>query len=80
MHRRFSDGFGTRYKIYLCWCFVGFCFSVEKLLFALYSPSLIIFKGLRSRGGRLKEDHIAYILHETLKGLIHLHDNHCMHR
>lgn len=36
--------------------------------------------GLRNRNGRLKEDHIAYILHETLKGLIHLHENHCMHR
>lgn len=39
-----------------------------------------LVKGLRSRGGRLKEDHIAYILYETLKGLIHLHNNHCMHR
>lgn len=41
---------------------------------------VVVVKGLRSRGGRLKEDHIAYIIYETLKGLIHLHDNHCMHR
>lgn len=39
-----------------------------------------LVQGLRNRNGRLKEDHIAYILHETLKGLVHLHENHCMHR
>lgn len=57
---------------------IYFCFSViqEDCVFI----DKLIFEGLRSRGGRLKEDHIAYILYETLKGLIHLHENHCMHR
>lgn len=44
------------------------------------TDKIIFVTGLRSRNGRLKEDHIAYILLETLKGLIHLHENHCMHR
>lgn len=35
---------------------------------------------LRSRGSRLSEQQIAYILRETVQALIYLHENHCMHR
>lgn len=36
--------------------------------------------GLRSRGAKLTEQQIAYILKETVQALIYLHENHCMHR
>lgn len=39
-----------------------------------------LVQGLRSRGGRLGEPEIAYILRETVQALIYLHQNHCMHR
>lgn len=39
-----------------------------------------LVQGLRSRGGRLREPEIAYILRETVQALIYLHKNHCMHR
>lgn len=35
---------------------------------------------LRMRGSRLSDNTIAYILRETVKALVYLHQNHCMHR
>ncbi|CRL04515.1 CLUMA_CG017591, isoform A [Clunio marinus] len=35
---------------------------------------------LRQRNSRLNDNQIAYILRETVKALIYLHENHCMHR
>lgn len=37
-------------------------------------------QGLRSRGARLSEEQISFILRESVKALIYLHENHCMHR
>ncbi|XP_055693301.1 myosin-IIIb-like isoform X2 [Lutzomyia longipalpis] len=39
-----------------------------------------LVQGLRSRGAKLTDQQIAYILRETVKALIYLHENHCMHR
>jgi myosin III len=39
-----------------------------------------LVQGLRNRGDRLTDEQIAYILRETVEGLIYLHNNHCMHR
>ncbi|XP_059607576.1 myosin-IIIb-like isoform X2 [Phlebotomus argentipes] len=39
-----------------------------------------LVQGLRSRGAKLSDQQIAYILRETVKALIFLHENHCMHR
>ncbi|XP_063238383.1 mitogen-activated protein kinase kinase kinase kinase 4-like [Bacillus rossius redtenbacheri] len=39
-----------------------------------------LVQGLKKRGARLSEDHIAYILRETVEALIYLHANHCIHR
>lgn len=39
-----------------------------------------LVQGLRSRGARLTEEQIAFILRETVQALIYLHENHCMHR
>lgn len=36
--------------------------------------------GLRQRGDRLSDNQIGFILRETVKALIYLHQNHCMHR
>jgi myosin-3 len=36
--------------------------------------------GLRQRGDKLADNQIAYILRETVKALVYLHENHCMHR
>lgn len=36
--------------------------------------------GLRQRGDRLSEHQIAYIIRETVRALVYLHENHCMHR
>lgn len=35
---------------------------------------------LRQKNLRLNDNQIAYILKETVKALIYLHENHCMHR
>ena len=35
---------------------------------------------LRQKNSRLNDNQIAYILKETVKALIFLHENHCMHR
>lgn len=35
---------------------------------------------LRLKNSRLNDNQIAYILRETIQALIHLHENHCMHR
>lgn len=35
---------------------------------------------LRQRKSRLSDNQVAYILRETVKALIFLHENHCMHR
>lgn len=35
---------------------------------------------LRQKNQRLNDNQIAYILRETVKALIYLHENHCMHR
>lgn len=34
----------------------------------------------RLRGSRLSDNTIAYLLRETVKALVYLHQNHCMHR
>ncbi|XP_055618927.1 myosin-IIIb-like isoform X2 [Toxorhynchites rutilus septentrionalis] len=39
-----------------------------------------LVQGLRSRGARLTNNQIAYILRETIHALVFLHENHCMHR
>ncbi|XP_035785819.1 myosin-IIIb-like isoform X2 [Anopheles albimanus] len=39
-----------------------------------------LVQGLRSRGARLSNNQIAYILRETVQALVFLHENHCMHR
>ncbi|XP_055705542.1 myosin-IIIb-like isoform X4 [Phlebotomus papatasi] len=39
-----------------------------------------LVQGLRSRGAKLTDQQIAFILRETVKALIFLHENHCMHR
>uniref|UniRef100_A0A182WDQ6 non-specific serine/threonine protein kinase n=1 Tax=Anopheles minimus TaxID=112268 RepID=A0A182WDQ6_9DIPT len=39
-----------------------------------------LVQGLRSRGSRLSNNQIAYILRETVQALVFLHENHCMHR
>jgi len=36
--------------------------------------------GMKSRGRRLDEVTIAYILRETIEAMVYLHRNHCMHR
>ncbi|EFX77076.1 hypothetical protein DAPPUDRAFT_305891 [Daphnia pulex] len=36
--------------------------------------------GLKRYNRRLTEEQIAYILRETIEGLVYLHRNHCMHR
>lgn len=35
---------------------------------------------LRQKNSRLNDNQISYILRETVKALIYLHENHCMHR
>lgn len=35
---------------------------------------------LRQRNSRLNDNQIAYIIRETVKALVYLHENHCMHR
>ncbi|GAB0099464.1 Neither inactivation nor afterpotential protein C [Sergentomyia squamirostris] len=39
-----------------------------------------LVQGLRCRADKLTDQQIAYILRETVKALIFLHENHCMHR
>ncbi|CRK93540.1 CLUMA_CG007073, isoform A [Clunio marinus] len=39
-----------------------------------------IIKSLHAINKRISEEHIAYILSETAKGLLHLHENHVIHR
>nr|XP_018914102.1 PREDICTED: myosin-IIIb-like isoform X1 [Bemisia tabaci] len=39
-----------------------------------------LVQGLKNRNACLTEEQIAYILHETVQALVHLHNNHCMHR
>lgn len=62
----------------------GICFEDDQLWFAMElctgGSVTDLVQGLRSRGARLTESQIAYILRETVQALIYLHENHCMHR
>lgn len=39
-----------------------------------------LVRGLQTLNKRMTEEHIAYILRETAKALLHLHKNHVIHR
>ncbi|KAK6642740.1 hypothetical protein RUM43_004242 [Polyplax serrata] len=39
-----------------------------------------LVQSLKERGLHLTEDHLAYVLRETVEALVYLHANHCMHR
>uniref|UniRef100_A0A1B6LPF4 Neither inactivation nor afterpotential protein C n=1 Tax=Graphocephala atropunctata TaxID=36148 RepID=A0A1B6LPF4_9HEMI len=43
-------------------------------------PVVDLVRGLLKRSKKMTEEHIAFILHETVKALVHLHENHVMHR
>ncbi|XP_054282333.1 neither inactivation nor afterpotential protein C isoform X3 [Macrosteles quadrilineatus] len=43
-------------------------------------PVVDVVRGLLKHGKKMSEEHIAFILHETVKALVHLHENHVMHR
>ncbi|XP_046675327.1 neither inactivation nor afterpotential protein C isoform X3 [Homalodisca vitripennis] len=43
-------------------------------------PVVDLVRGLLKRNKKMTEEHIAFILHETVKALVHLHENHVMHR
>ncbi|XP_071448821.1 neither inactivation nor afterpotential protein C isoform X2 [Hetaerina americana] len=43
-------------------------------------PVVDLVRGLHSQNKKMSEVHIAYILRETVKGLVHLHENNIIHR
>lgn len=43
-------------------------------------PAIDLIQALHSQNKKVSEDHIAYILRETVKALVHLHENHIIHR
>ncbi|CAH0392590.1 unnamed protein product [Bemisia tabaci] len=57
-----------------------FTFSTEFLQLCTGGSVTDLVQGLKNRNACLTEEQIAYILHETVQALVHLHNNHCMHR
>ncbi|XP_058802662.1 neither inactivation nor afterpotential protein C [Phymastichus coffea] len=43
-------------------------------------PVIDLVRGLQMTDKRMREEHIAYILRETIKALVHLHENNVLHR
>ncbi|XP_011500567.1 PREDICTED: neither inactivation nor afterpotential protein C [Ceratosolen solmsi marchali] len=43
-------------------------------------PVVSLVQGLRITDKRIREEHIAYILRETIKAVMHLHENNVLHR
>lgn len=43
-------------------------------------PVIDVIRSLQTINRRVNEDHIAYILRETAKAVLHLHENNIIHR
>ncbi|XP_016842665.1 neither inactivation nor afterpotential protein C isoform X2 [Nasonia vitripennis] len=43
-------------------------------------PVIDLVRGLKMTDKRMREEHIAYILRETIKAVVHLHENNVLHR
>ncbi|XP_014215430.1 neither inactivation nor afterpotential protein C isoform X2 [Copidosoma floridanum] len=43
-------------------------------------PIIDLVRGLTNSAKRMREEHIAYILRETIKAVMHLHENNVLHR
>ena len=50
------------------------------LEYCVGGPVIDVIRSLQTINRRINEDHIAYILRETAKAILHLHENNVIHR